>query len=656
MSSYISYFTPQSWTRAQKNKSDLEATNPTNPVLNDEDEQFLSKITSQEGIAPPLPERKTVISDDGTADVKDEEVTEADEAVVPEKAEEEKDKPSLETNDSPAEDTTVEPAELTEEQNNDEITLHGTEHTEDEAKGDAAAPKTADDKTQEDKTDEAKTEEAKTADDKKTEEDKKTGEDDSSKMTKSWASYLPSLPTLTKKKDNDAAKKEDDKKEEEAKPGEVTSPPPTTSPNSKKQKRDPFPSQEEAEAATAEGTKHAEVAAATAAAPAPAPQGRTTEDVSNSSPRTWSSYIPNLSRGTPQEQASASLAAAASSVKKGKEAETPTKNPDGSQTEDEKEVSVLLDHLNLSAINNRVFSFSAGSQKIYQDFTVVLKDIVNGGPTAYEDLEKLIKENEKHLDQMFGNMPPFVQTLVKSLPAKFASSLAPEVMAAMSEKPGNDMKARMATASSSTADGSLNSGANLKIPESSNTKKQKRKVPGMKSLVSEKGAVASMLRSILTFLKTRFPAFVTGTNVLMSLSVFILLFVFWYCHKRGREVRLLHEEKARSAQVSEAESSSDEAEEDEKYEVSEDSWSKEKKAAAEADAEAETEAKIKTENEADEKQEDAVEQKLEEQEREDEVKGEVDAKGDTKMDDEDIAEADEILKKEGEPESAGTHG
>ncbi|KAF1352545.1 hypothetical protein BDV97DRAFT_149075 [Delphinella strobiligena] len=661
MSSYISYFTPQSWTRAQKNKSDLEATNPTNPVLNDEDEQFLSKITSQEGIAPPLPERKTVISDDGTADVKDEEVTEVDEAVVPEKAEEEKVNPSLETNDSPAADKTVEPAEITEEQKNDETRLHGTEHIEDAAKDDAAAAKTADDKTEEDKTEETKADETKT-DEPKNEEDKtdeakaagdKKTEEDDSKMTKSWASYLPSLPTLTKKKDSDAAKKEDDKKEEESKPQdskaeEATTPAPPTSPKSRKQKRDPFPSQEEAEAATAEGTKHAE-AATTAAAPSSAPQGRQTEDVSNSSTRTWSSYIPNLSRGTPQEQASASLAAAASSVRKGKEAETPTKNPDGSQTEDEKEVSVLLDHLNLSAINNRVFSFSAGSQKIYQDFTVVLKDIVNGGPTAYEDLEKLIKENEKHLDQMFGNMPPFVQTLVKSLPAKFASSLAPEVMAAMSEKPGHDMKARMATASFSTADGSLNSGANLKIPESSNTKKQKRKVPGMKSLVSEKGAVASMLRSILTFLKTRFPAFVTGTNVLMSLAVFILLFVFWYCHKRGREVRLLNEEKARSAQVSEAESSSDEAEDDEKDEFSQKSSTNEDK----EDVEIGT--ATKTENEDEEKQESAVDQKLDEQEPEDVVKDEADAQGDTKIDAEDSADADSILKKEGEPES-GIHG
>jgi len=50
-----------------------------------------------------------------------------------------------------------------------------------------------------------------------------------------------------------------------------------------------------------------------------------------------------------------------------------------------------------------------------------------------------------------------------------------------------------------------------------------------------------MLRSILNFLKLRFPAVITGTNVLMSLAVFLLLFVFWYCHKRGKQTRLAKE-------------------------------------------------------------------------------------------------------------------
>jgi len=122
---------------------------------------------------------------------------------------------------------------------------------------------------------------------------------------------------------------------------------------------------------------------------------------------------------------------------------------------------------------------------------------------------------------MFAGMPPFLQTLVKSLPAKMTSTLGPEFLAAASEKPGADAKAAGITT------------------KSTGTKKQKKsRIPSLKSLVSQQGTVATMLRSILNFLKLRFPAFLTGTNVLMSLAVFLLLFVFWYCHKRGKETRL----------------------------------------------------------------------------------------------------------------------
>lgn len=56
----LDYF---SFARAKKNKADLEKTNPKTPVLNDEDEQFLQRITTEESAAPPLP--PTVISDAG---------------------------------------------------------------------------------------------------------------------------------------------------------------------------------------------------------------------------------------------------------------------------------------------------------------------------------------------------------------------------------------------------------------------------------------------------------------------------------------------------------------------------------------------------------------------------------------------------------------
>ena len=66
---------------------------------------------------------------------------------------------------------------------------------------------------------------------------------------------------------------------------------------------------------------------------------------------------------------------------------------------------------------------------------------------------------------------------------------------------------------------------------------QRYAVPSLRSLVSANGAVPATLRSIIRFLEMRFPFLVGGANVLMSLAVFLLLFVFWYCHKRGKETR-----------------------------------------------------------------------------------------------------------------------
>ena len=52
------------------------------------------------------------------------------------------------------------------------------------------------------------------------------------------------------------------------------------------------------------------------------------------------------------------------------------------------------------------------------------------------------------------------------------------------------------------------------------TEKKKRRIPGLKSLVGEKSAVATMLRSCVNFLQTRFPFLASTTNVAMSLAVF----------------------------------------------------------------------------------------------------------------------------------------
>ena len=189
----------------------------------------------------------------------------------------------------------------------------------------------------------------------------------------------------------------------------------------------------------------------------------------------------------------------------------------------EKEMSVLLDHLNLSSINNRVFAFSGETQKIYERFAQVLKDTMNGAPTAYEDMDKLMKDAGPTLEKQFQSMPPFVQTLVKSLPAKLGTTLGPELLAAASEKPGADMKTKMASASKQSGGGqdfNTAEASKSKTTEKEGDQKKKRKIPGLKGLVSEQGAVASILRSVVSFLKVRFPFLASTTNVVMSLAVF----------------------------------------------------------------------------------------------------------------------------------------
>jgi hypothetical protein len=182
----------------------------------------------------------------------------------------------------------------------------------------------------------------------------------------------------------------------------------------------------------------------------------------------------------------------------------PTDPAVASETEknkEEEDLTSILDQLNLSAVNNRAFSFSEKSQEMMAEFTQILKDIVNGAPTAYDDLENFLRNWDEHLRKMFGDLPPFLQNLVKSLPAKMSSTIAPGLLAAASEKPGADAQA-------------------MGINTQSSSKGLKKRIPSLKKLVSAQGAVSAMLRSILNFLKLRFPAVLTGTNVLMSLAVF----------------------------------------------------------------------------------------------------------------------------------------
>lgn len=463
-----SYFTLPSFARAKKNQEELEKTNPTQPVLKDEDEKFLERHLSQdEGPKPDLPPRPAdvaKISDEG--EVKDATPAEAKAAegniVVPETQPKSVDAPVKKEARKSFELPSQEEAEATTRGWNSAVKLDGDK--------DAA----------------------------------------STPEKKTWTSYLPAKLQPTKK-----------------------------------------------EGTSEEGTI--------------ASQKDTTGDASGGQERTWGEYASNLvlSNSLPSWPESWTWSKDKDATPQPVYNEDGTINEEKTREKEEREVSVLLDNLNMSAINNRVFAFNQETQKFYGRFAQVLKDTINGVPTAYDDMDKLMREAGPTLEKQFKTMPPFVQTLVKSLPAKIGTTLAPEIMAAASAKPGADMEAKMAAEGSSTS-----SSSNV---ENNNKKKKKRTIPGLKKLMSKEGVVATMLRNTVTFLTTRFPFLASATNVVLSLAVFskqqkisshshdhvltaifaVLMFVFWYCHKRGKEVRLANESSAASSQIIEEEEEED---------------------------------------------------------------------------------------------------
>ncbi|BCS22149.1 uncharacterized protein APUU_30374S [Aspergillus puulaauensis] len=204
-------------------------------------------------------------------------------------------------------------------------------------------------------------------------------------------------------------------------------------------------------------------------------------------------------------------------------ATTETPSSDKETKQENEDMTEILDKLNLAADNNRVFSISDETQELLRKFKLIFKDLINGVPTAYHDLEMLLTNGNRQLQDTYSGLPSFLQKLIEKLPERWTESLAPEMIAAATERASK-------------------SGVNVdnfgKAAAAAN--KMGLQVPSLKELVGKPAAIVGMLRSIMAFLRARFPA-VLGMNVLWSLALFILLFVLWYCHKRGREVRLENE-------------------------------------------------------------------------------------------------------------------
>lgn len=171
---------------------------------------------------------------------------------------------------------------------------------------------------------------------------------------------------------------------------------------------------------------------------------------------------------------------------------------DAEAKKEEEDMAVVLESLNLAAVNNRVFSISDETQELLQRFNQVLKDLMKGVPTAYDDLEKLLTNGDEQLQKTFNSMPSFLQKLIAKLPG----SLAPGMAAAAQEK-------------------ATQSGINMENAgkAAATAKKMGIKTPSLADLTGKPAAIASLLRSIILYLRARFPAFL-GMNVLWSLAMF----------------------------------------------------------------------------------------------------------------------------------------
>lgn len=166
---------------------------------------------------------------------------------------------------------------------------------------------------------------------------------------------------------------------------------------------------------------------------------------------------------------------------------------------EEDDLTTILDDLDLSASNNRAFSLSAESQELVAKFTVILKDLINGVPTAYDDLINLLDDSSGTLSKGYEKLPSSLQKMVTTLPDKLTKYIAPELLAAAAEVQGVG------------ASGAAGAGAaglkNFFTPST------------LKNLVTKPGAVMGAFKAIMNALKLRWPAFM-GTNVLLSLGLF----------------------------------------------------------------------------------------------------------------------------------------
>ncbi len=90
--------------------------------------------------------------------------------------------------------------------------------------------------------------------------------------------------------------------------------------------------------------------------------------------------------------------------------------PEHEADKERDDLSRVLDDLNLSARNNRAFSLGDESAELVRKFTLVLKDLINGVPTAVDDLRSLLDDPDGTLAKSFEKLPNSLKKLVTQLP------------------------------------------------------------------------------------------------------------------------------------------------------------------------------------------------------------------------------------------------
>ncbi|KAI5780279.1 hypothetical protein DFH27DRAFT_604593 [Peziza echinospora] len=180
--------------------------------------------------------------------------------------------------------------------------------------------------------------------------------------------------------------------------------------------------------------------------------------------------------------------------------------------QEDQDLSTILETLSLSASQGRVFSLPSASLKpLIDQFTQILKDLLVGVPTAYDDLVALFTDSSTLFQKTYDNLPSFLKQMIATLPDK----MTPEVLRTLAAT--SPVVAERAAGLTGL---------------------------GLKEIVTTPGILADLLRSVVAALRLRFPMLMGG-GVAVGLGVFVVLFGLWYCYKRGVETREEREERER---------------------------------------------------------------------------------------------------------------